>query len=199
MTGSDIPVDVELDELLAGPGDAPTAPEPDGNDPPDPTAAPTADEPKRPGFFARMFGKAKQWRMPKDRRQKKAVAQERALCRNFWAIILDGVARRASKKWTATNKELDALAETSIDFVNTVAPRLLAERAAQIGLPVCLLAYIAARVELKDLGRLGRRKKAGDDNGGRDAQSLAAAGSRRHGEIDPRAPAEPVHPPTRAI
>ena len=128
-----------------------------------------------PGFFSRIWGRMKQWGGPKGRREKKAVQNEVELCRRLWGIFLDGVAARSGEKWKPTNRELDSLAETSVEFVNTVAPAILEERQAQIGLPLVLLAYVAGRTNLDDLlaffGRkigyvwgmiFGRRKSTGE-------------------------------------
>ena len=159
--------------------------------PPGPDAA-------KPGFFERLFHPFRQWKRPKDRRQKKAVSQERDLAKRLWGIVLDGVARRAGDKWKPTNKELDALSETTVDFINTIAPAVLDGRQAQIGLPLVLVAYIAARADLSDVFDaiggivsrlvrliLGRRKP----------QAVADARSSGHGENDDGTPRFVPPPP----
>lgn len=179
-------------EVTSSPPGVPT----DGSGP-----SPPGGDDAKPGFFSRLFHPFRQWTRPKDRRQKKAVAQERELAKRLWGIVLDGIARRAGDKWKPTNKELDALSETSVDFINTIAPAVLEGRQAQIGLPLVLVAYIAARADLSDVfdaiggifGRLvrlilGRRK----------SQVVADAGSSGHRENDNGTPRFVAPPPVTA-
>lgn len=161
---------------------------------------PGAEEPK-PGFFSRLLHPFRQWKRPKDRRQKKAVAQERDLAKRLWGIVLDGVARRAGDKWKPTNKELDALSETTVDFVNTIAPAVLEGRQAQIGLPLVLIAYIAARADLSDVfdtigGLVSRLVRL--ILGRRKPQAVADARSGRDGKDDNGTPGFVAPPPVAA-